>query len=224
MSAVLERPEIRTKSNHISRPDIEIVEKVRLHNISWETYEKLVNEQTDNSALHLTYNNGDLEIMVESFKHGNYSRYLEYIVLELADIFEIDFVPAGSATFRKKDKAKGFEGDGSFYFKNAESIREKEEIDLTVDPAPELIIEVDITHGSLQKFPVFAGLNVEEVWRFDGQDVRFYRLENDDYTEVSESVCLPDVKSEIVTNLLFAAQEMKRLDWLKLIHELVKKG
>lgn len=164
MSAVLERPEIKKKTNQIAQSDVEIVEKVRLQNITWETYEKLIEEQTDNSALHLTYNNGDLEIMVESFKHANYSRYLEYIVLELADIFEIDFVPAGSATFREKDKAKGFEGDGSFYFKNADVVRAKDEIDLTTDPAPELVVEVDITHGSLQKFPIFAGLGVEEVW------------------------------------------------------------
>ncbi len=224
MSAVLERQEIKNKTNRISQSDIEIVEKVRLQNISWETYEKLIEEQTDNSALHLTYNNGDLEIMVESFKHGKYSYLLTDIISSLATELEIDLIGTGSATFKQEKKKKSFEGDASFYFKNADIVRAKDELDLIVDPAPELILEVDITHGSLQKFPIFAGLGVEEVWRFDGEEVRFYRLENEDYTEVSESVCLPNVKSETVTELLFAAQEMKRRDWLKLVHEAINKG
>lgn len=123
----------------------------------------------------------------------------------------------------KEKKKKGFEGDASFYFKNAELVRTKDEIDLNTDPAPELVVEVDITHGSLQKFPIFAGLGVEEIWRFDDEIVKFYRLENEKYQEVSESVCLPKVKSETVTNLLFAAQNMKRLDWLKLVKESIEK-
>lgn len=223
MSAVLERPEIKKKTNQIPQSDVEIVEKVRLQNITWETYEKLIEEQTDNSALHLTYNNGDLEIMVESYKHGKYAYLLTSLINALATNLEIDLVGAGSATFKQEKKKKGFEGDASFYFKNADVVRAKDEIDLNTDPAPELVVEVDITHGSLQKFPIFAGLGVEEVWRFDGENVIFYRLENEDYKEVAESICLPDVKSETVTNLLFAAQEMKRIEWLKLIHETVKK-
>jgi Uma2 family endonuclease len=223
MSAVLDSPKtIETKTNKIPKFETEIVERVTLSNISWETYESLLEEQAEKSGTHFSYNEGDLEIMVESYKLGNYSRFLEYIVLEIADIFEMDFIPAGSTTFREKGKKKGFEGDGSFYFKNAEVIRGKEEIDLSVDPSPELVLEIDITHGSLSKFPIFAGLGVEEIWRFDGEQVLFYRLENEDYKEFNESVCLNGINSETVTELLFAAQEMKRLEWVNFIHQTMK--
>jgi hypothetical protein len=66
-------------------------------------------------------------------------------------------------------------------------------------------------------------LGIEEIWRFDGLDVLFYRLQNNEYVEVSESVCLPKVESKVVANLLESGFEMKRLDWLKLIRQSVVK-
>lgn len=222
MSAVLDRPRIETK---IETPFVEkqkVVEKVILHKISWKTYENLLHEQAEKPGVHFYYDNGELEIMVESYKHSNYSRYLEYIVLELADIFEMDFVPSGSATFKREEKSKGFEGDGSFYFKNAEQIRGLDKIDLSKNPPPELVLEIDITHGSLPKFPIFAELGVEEIWRFDGENVKFYRLKSGNYKEVKKSFCFEKISSETITELVFASQEMKRGNWLKLIHEKIK--
>lgn len=222
MPAVLDRPQLKTKNRlrRVEKP--KVIETVVLHNTSWETYENLLREQSENPSVRFSYNDGELEIMVESYKHGNYSRYLEYIILELADIFEIDFVPAGSATFKKEEKSKGFESDGSFYIKNAEKVRGIEKIDLSKDPPPELVIEVDIMHSSLSKFPIFAGLGVEEIWRFDGEEVRFHRLENQSYKEINESICFKGVSSKTVTELFFASQEMKRINWIKLIHEKIR--
>ena len=223
MEAVLELPKTTPHTLKSSVGKEPTIERVYLPDVSWETYQQLVKDLMGKREIRLTYNGEDLEIMVVSYKHGNYSRYLELTVAAIADLYEIDFVPAGDTTFRLEKKQKGFEGDGSFYFKNAEVVRGKDEIDLSVDPPPELVIEVDITHGSLSKFPILAAIGVEEIWRFNGEEVIIYRLENEQYKEVSESVCLPRVKSETVTELLFAAEEMKRSDWLKLVHRLVEK-
>ena len=197
-------------------------EKIILHGISWATYENLLADNAENPNVRLFYDDGNLEIMTESFKHGKYSRYIEQIIYAIADELEIDFVPAGGTTFKLSKSKKGFEGDGSFYFKNSEVVRGKSEIDLAKDPPPELVIEVDITNPSLPKFPIFASLGIEEIWRFDGLDTKFYRLQNNEYIEVSESICLPKVTSRVVTNLLESGFEMKRLAWLKLIRECVK--
>lgn len=224
MEAVLDLPKTIPQT---ARPSVEkepTVERVFLPDVSWETYQQLVKDLMGKRAIRLTYDGEDLEIMVVSYKHGNYSRYLELTIAELADFYEIDFVPAGDTTFRLEKEQKGFEGDGSFYFKNAGLVRGKDEIDLSIDPPPELVVEVDITHGSLSKFPILAVVGIEEIWRFDGDEVIFYRLENNDYKQVAESVCLPNVKSETVTELLFAAQELKRSEWLKLVHQSIEKN
>ncbi len=223
MEAVLDFPKVEPRTKQSSVEKELTVERVYLQDVSWETYRQLVEDQMGKRDLRLTYDDGELEIMVVSYKHDAYSFMLGEIVSTISDWLEFDFVGAGSTTFRAEKKRKGFEGDGSFYFKNAETVRGKDEIDLSVDPPPELVIEIDITHGSLSKFPILAAIGVEEIWRFDGNGVVFYRLRNENYEQVAESVCLPNVKSEIVTELLFAAEEMKRSEWLKLVHQTIKK-
>ncbi len=214
---------IDTMSKKFTNTANDIVERVILHGISWETYERILSEHTEVSDRHFSYCNGDLEIMVLDYKHEKFKHLLSELVVEIARILELDYEGAASTTFRKESKKKGFEGDATFYFENAEIIRGKNEIDLMIDPSPELVIEVDITQGSMPKFLIFADLGIKEVWRFDAEKVSFYRLEKNSYKEIDESICLPKVQNQTVTNLLYSASDMKRLDWIKLIHEAVKK-
>jgi len=223
MSAVLDLPKTTdSQTTFYGKIESDVVERVILHNVRWETYEKLLADNQDVVNPRFSYCDGDLEIMVLGYQHEVLKHRLSELLVEIARVLEIDYEGAASTTFRREKKRKGFEGDATFYFKNAELVRTKNEIDLSKDPPPELVIEIDITHGSLPKFPIFADLGIEEVWRFDDETVKIYRLQNQDYAEVGESTCLPGVKSETVTDLLFNAQEMKRFDWLKLIHQKIK--
>jgi Uma2 family endonuclease len=43
--------------------------KVILHNVRWETYERLLAEQESGSAPRFTYDRGELEIMSPSTEH-----------------------------------------------------------------------------------------------------------------------------------------------------------
>ncbi len=214
MSAVLEK---------VPNNFTDVVERVILHGISWETYERILSEHEEVSNKHFSYCDGDLEIMVLGYQHEKIKQRLSEIITNLALALGIDYVGAASTTFRKEKKKKGFEGDATFYFKNADLVRAKNELDLTIDPPPELVVEIDITHGSLPKFPIFSDLGIEEVWRFDGDKVTFYRLQNAEYVEVEESICLSKVSNQTVTNLLFSANEMKSFEWIKLIHETVER-
>lgn len=224
MESVLNIPETtEARIKKRIQPETDVVERVILRDISWETYERILAEHENITNPRFAYCDGDLEIMVLGYQHERFKAELSELLVEISRILEIDYQDAASTTFRKEKKEKGFEGDGSFYFKYAEAIRAKSEIDLLKDPPPELVIEIDITHGSLPKFPIFADLGIEEVWRFDGEEVKFYHLQNESYAEIGESICLPKVRSEIVTELLFAAREMSRLNWVKLIHQKIKK-
>jgi Uma2 family endonuclease len=223
MSAVLELPEVKKKC--FVEIDELPCEKVILHDVSWETYQKLVQDQMGKREIRLSYDDGDLQIMVESIKHAKLAAALGEIVSAIGDILELDFIGAGSTTFRKEKGRKGFEPDDSYYFENAPLMRRKNEIDLAVDPPPELIVEVDVTSPSLPRFPIFAEVGVAEVWRYDGTEVKFYRLQkNRQYAEVEKSECLPNIRSETVTELLEAGFEMSRLEWRRLIKQKVEEN
>jgi Uma2 family endonuclease len=74
----------------------------------------------------------------------------------IAEELEIGLEGVGSTTFRREDLARGFEPDACYYLTKAEYIRHKDDIDLAVDPPPELVIEIDITSPSLNKFSILA--------------------------------------------------------------------
>jgi Uma2 family endonuclease len=71
-------------------------------------------------------------------------------------------------------------------------VRGKDEIDLDTDPPPDLVIEVDISRSSLNRLEIYVALGVPEVWRFDGQVLRVYRLDSDGgYAETDRSPHFP---------------------------------
>ncbi|HYH85268.1 MAG TPA: Uma2 family endonuclease [Pyrinomonadaceae bacterium] len=200
----------------------QIEQKVLLHGVSWETYERLLAEHEESSGAHFAYDRGNLEIMILSLKHEKLKARLMSLVEAAAETLGVDYEAAGSTTFRRKDLQRGFEPDACYYMTHAALIRQKDEIDLTTDPPPELVIEIDITSPSLDKFPIFAALGVAEVWRCDGERVHFFRLGEAGYAGVAESAALPGVNEETVNRLLEASRKMKRADWLRFVRESAK--
>src|SRR5262249_15750255 len=154
-------------------------------------------------------------IMAPSYEHELVKGHLALLVNVLAEEFNIDLQGAGSTTFRRKDVTKGFEPDECFYIQHAELVRGKKKIDLTEDPPPDMVIEIDITSPSLSKFPTFAALGIPEVWRYDGTKVSIFTLVETTYVERLESVALPKVTSTILSEFLIASQEVKRTEWLR---------
>jgi Uma2 family endonuclease len=111
-------------------------QRVTLHNVSWETYERLLADLQDSSAPRMTYDRGTLEIMSPSSEHERYNRTAAQIVEELAVEMNINIDSLGSTTFRREDIDRGFDPDSCFYIQNTSLVRGEKRIDLTVDPRP----------------------------------------------------------------------------------------
>lgn len=193
---------------------------VILDRVTWETYERLINEHGERCGTRFTYDEGVLQIMVVSSRHERPNRRLATLVEVFAEEWAIDIEPLGSTTFKREDLQKGFEPDSCFYIKNAEAIRNREKIDLAVDPPPDLSIEVDITSGSLNRLPIFAAVGIPEVWRFDGNKVSiFLLLETGEYSEATNSLYFPAVTAEILASFLEDSQKLKSTAWLRKLRE-----
>ena len=192
---------------------------VILRNVSWSLYEQLSAEQGDISNPRFAYDNGILEIKVASFGHEQINRIIARAFETMAEELGIDYINAGSTTFKRGDLEKGFEPDSSFYVRHADAVRGKTQIDLKTDPPPDLVIEIDITSPSLNKFPIFAGLGITEVWRYSKGALAIFKLDGGEYREEAQSTALPGVTGERLTELIAAGQEMKRAEWLQSLHE-----
>ena len=190
-------------------------QRVILHNVSWETYERLLTDLQDSSAPRMTYDRGTLEIMSPSSEHERYNRTAAQIVEELAVEMNMNIDSLGSMTFRREDIDRGFEPDSCFYIQNAAHVRGKKRIDLSVDPPPDLVIEIDITSPSLAKFPIFEQVGVPEVWRFDGNRLTIYALAEEGYQERDASISFPTVTAQDVSDFIKDSETMERPEWVR---------
>ena len=190
-----------------------------LHNISWETYEHLLADHLDSSSPRFAYDRGMLEIMVVSSRHERPNRLIALLVEVVAEEMGLDLENLGSTTFKREDLQRGFEPDSCFYVQNEERVRGKYEIDPNVDPPPDLVLEVDITNPSLDRFPIYAPFGVPEVWRYDGERVIIYELRSTGYAEVAESLALPPFTGDVLTRFVKQGLTTRRTSWMRRVRE-----
>lgn len=197
--------------------------RVTLRNVGWETYEMLVEEDPDRSAPRLFYDRGEMEIVSPSFEHEQIAEITTSLVGELATELEMDIVSARSTTFKREGLLRGFEPGASFYFPpNAAKVRGKRRLSLDEGaPPPDLVIEVDITHPSSSKLPIYVRLEVPEVWRHDGEKVEILALRDENYAEVPESRLFAPAKvsGESLTRLIGEGMESERPAWTRKVRE-----
>ena len=178
-----------------------------LPDVDWEDYEELLEDLVEASHLRLTYDNGRLQIMSVSPEHEGISTLFSPLIFVLAEELELDYLSRGSTTFKQPSERKATEPDDCYYFDNFKRISGKKRIDLRVDPPPDLVIEVDITHVSLNKFSIYATIGVPELWVHDGDEIRFYILNLDDYVESSSSQLFPFLTPQTVLSFLKKGEE-----------------
>lgn len=190
-------------------------QKLILRNISWETYESLLADHADSSAPRFTYDKGALEITSPSPDHERANRAISLLVEVLAEELNLDVENLGSTAFKREDLERGFEPDSCFYIQNRSRIQGKSKIDLMIDPAPDLVIEIDITSPSINKFPIYAEIGVPEIWRYDGKALTILELAEQDYIERENSLAFPRVTSDDLTRFLKESKTVSRTVWLR---------
>ncbi len=149
--------------------------RVVIHNVSWETYEALLRDRGDEGP-RMAYDRGELEVMSPSFRHETLKTVLARLVEVFSEVLGIDILSSGSTTFRRQLKERGLEPDESYYVQNESRVRGKD-IDLDVDPPPDLAIEIDLRRSGLDKPGIYAALGIPEVWSHDGKRVIAHLLD-----------------------------------------------
>jgi Uma2 family endonuclease len=173
---------------------------LRLEDISWDEYEQLLEELSEWPGVRVSYDHGRVEIMSPTTEHEEYKDFILRIAHILAEELGVALEPRGSSTFKRKRLLKGAEPDASFYVKNAAAIVGKRRIDLSIDPPPDVVVEIDISSESLSKFPIYAVLGVPEIWRYDGKQACIYQLADEDYVEAPASRSFHGLTAQAITD------------------------
>ncbi|MEA5507908.1 Uma2 family endonuclease [Halotia wernerae UHCC 0503] len=179
-------------------------QRVILHNISWETFNTILQELGENRSERLAYNEGYLEIMTPLGEHENTNRFINDLMRILADELNLNLKKFGSVTLKLDDMRRGVEPDSCYYIQNEPVVRGKKDIDLKYDPPPDLVIEIDITSSSLDKRPIYAALGVPEIWLYNGKNLQFFVLSEQilSYNQVQQSPTFPVLTQNVVLQLI----------------------
>lgn len=162
-----------------------------IENISWEQYEALLDELGEDRHIpRINYYGTILELMAPLPIHERPHRIIGYIVTALLDAQERAWEDFGSTTF-KKPKQAGLEPDTCFYIQNAERVRNRQRLDMTTDPPPDLAIESDVT--SKTTLDAYAAISVPEVWVYENATLKIYILQSSSYVQSSNSATFPDI-------------------------------
>jgi Uma2 family endonuclease len=161
-------------------------QRVLLQNVTWTELEAILEELGEHRAARIAYDRGILEIMAPLPEHEFDKEIIGDLVKALLEELDIEFVSLGSTTFKNQFMEKGIEPDQCFYIKNEALIRGKKRLDLTIDPPPDLALEIDITSRTHPN--IYLALNVPELWRFEKGSLKINLLQDGNYVESQSSL------------------------------------
>ena len=185
--------------------------------IGWDAYIAISDALDEHSGVRMVYNDGRLILMGKSRRHERLAESLDHLVLAVAAHLEIECEPSGEATYRRREREAGVEGDRTFHFgAKAERMQGTENYDFEVDPPPDLSIEVEATHSADYAIAAWGRLGVPEVWRFDAttSSCTFWNRGDDGtYEQINRSMFLPMLGPSDVVDQINRAKEIGSTKW-----------
>ncbi|MGA1622192.1 MAG: Uma2 family endonuclease [Synechocystis sp.] len=178
--------------------------EVILHHQTWADFEALLAIKQEKTFPKLYFNaqTGEIHLMSPLPSHGQRINILGDLVKAMLRVQGKDWEAYDPITL-KQFKQAGVEPDTCFYVDNRQAILGKERFDLSVDPPPDLAIEVDMS--SLTLLDAYVPIGVPEVWIYRSGQLKIYRLQGEKYQHELQSLLFPEWN---VINLLPQYVEM----------------
>jgi Uma2 family endonuclease len=129
-------------------------------------------------GVRLSYLDGCVELMTLSPEHELLKCLIEALLVSFFVETGIDAIPLGSSTLQSAAQGSSIEPDLSYCFQ-AEGT------------APDLAIEIVLSSGGIEKLPKYQRFRVPEVWFWQNDSLRLYRLRGESYEPIDQSECLP---------------------------------
>ena len=202
-------------------------ETFTIHGLSWDQYVAIGEALGDQAGLRTLYLDGSLTFVSPQRKHEWSGTILDKIIHTIAIGCEIEIDDVGSTTLRKENLRHGLEGDHVYYLRaNAALMIGPQEIDLTIDPPPDLAVEVENSNKADEAMAIYTHLGVPEVWRYDVRrnTLTFWSLRSDGvYQSVPHSPGFPFLTpADVLFQLQLAAESHSHNRWFRQLNTWVQ--
>ncbi|MBP87199.1 MAG: hypothetical protein CMJ64_10845 [Planctomycetaceae bacterium] len=178
--------------------------------LTWATYETLLDSLGENHLRH-TYLEGSLEVVTPSYDHEWSKTLLGDFVATLCRVSRIPRKNAGSTTMKDEDWDRGLEPDECFFIgdESVAAMRGKTQFDVSRDPPPDLVVEIDVTASSDHRIEMYRLKGVREVWRSKNDTIVFLGLsKNGHYRQIKKSRHFPLLTSQELTRFVAMRHEL----------------
>ena len=179
---------------------------VVMHDVEWSEYERL-RDDPDHDHVRMTYDRGVLTFTPPSRSHDQISRMLQLMVYEWAKLRPVPLASCDAATQREPERRIGLEPDECFYIQKQSPTGGLDQADWDSPRPPDLAIEVEVSNPFRGRLPLYATLCVPEVWHWRVEALTVYRLVDNAYVAVPESVLLPGFPLGEAQRLLLALDD-----------------
>ncbi|MGR8934793.1 MAG: Uma2 family endonuclease [Gammaproteobacteria bacterium] len=198
--------------------------QVLLKNIAWEDFESILEETGESRKTpRFSYSQGWLELMSPLAVHEDDKSIISDLIKILLEERDSEFRSLGSVTLKNEAMKQAVEPDDCFYIQHESLIRGKDRIDLSIDPPPDLALEIDITHRT--HFNNYEKLGIPELWRFNGRELEILVLENGCYRPSETSLQFPDVAvKRLIPEFLETSKQEGRNKTMRAFRQLVNLG
>jgi Uma2 family endonuclease len=196
-------------------------QRIQLQEVNWSEFEAILSELGEKRACRLAYSDRVLEIRMPLPEHEKAKVLIGDMVKILLEELDLDNECFGSSTFKRQKMLKAIEPDDCFYIENFAQMIGKDRLDLTIDPPPDLAIEVDIT--SKTGLDAYRSLGVPELWRFENGRLQISLLLDGQYQATPSSPHFPNIPVvEGISQFLKRSQSEGRSQALKAFRQWVR--
>ncbi|MBW4537711.1 MAG: Uma2 family endonuclease [Myxacorys chilensis ATA2-1-KO14] len=205
----------------LSRIEVPPGQHVLLQDVTWEEFERILDELGEHRASRLAYDNGTLEIMSPLPAHEGDKEIIGDLIKALLEELDIEFLTLGSTTFKDQAMLTGIESDQCFYIQNESQVRGKRRFDLETDPPPDLALEINVTSRTHPR--LYQALGVSELWRFEQENLQINILKDDRYQISEHSSIFPNLPlTQVIPQYLVESRTVGRNTTLRAFRQWVR--
>jgi Uma2 family endonuclease len=175
-----------------------------INNLDWEQLEELDRSLEEFAGVKLVYLDGTAEIMPISEDHEDFKVIIRRLLEVYMEEVGIRFYGRGGPTLGSKHLKARNEPDESY---NLESKK----------PYPDLVIEVTVTSGGVDKLEGYRRMGVPEVWFWEDGTLAIYHLADGTYQRVNQSELFPHLPLDVFCRYIMyydqyeAVQEFRKV-------------
>ncbi|MDJ0581767.1 Uma2 family endonuclease [Crocosphaera sp.] len=169
-------------------------------------YEQLLKQLGDRSIPRIRFRDNHIFLMSPLLEHAKEIDVISDLIKALLRYQEKDWQSFHPITL-KYGKRPGLETDACFYIDNYKAILGKRKLDMSIDPPPDLAIEIDVT--SFTNIENYITLKIPEVWIYKINELNIYLFRDNSYIESNTSLIFPDFSvREIITQYVDRAWQV----------------